>query len=169
MPTCTRILEWDAGHRVLRHESKCAHLHGHRYKAEITVYGPELDKQGRVVDFGVIKSVVGTWIDIYWDHNLMLHPEDPLLEGLHFLDLHYKMDMEKPSDVITAFKAPYLFPPGKNPTAENIAEVLGHKANELLQEVNPSLVVTKIKVWETPNCFAEYDPSPVWIPIRPIH
>lgn len=55
MITCTRRLEWDAMHRIPRHESKCRAFHGHRYAAEITCLAPELDSPGRVVDFGVVK------------------------------------------------------------------------------------------------------------------
>jgi 6-pyruvoyl-tetrahydropterin synthase len=32
MPQCTRVMTFDAAHRVLRHESKCASLHGHTYR-----------------------------------------------------------------------------------------------------------------------------------------
>ena len=55
MPTITKKLEFDYGHRVLGHEGKCRHLHGHRGVAEVTVYAPSLDNLGRVVDFGAIK------------------------------------------------------------------------------------------------------------------
>ena len=58
MITCTRRLEWDAMHRIPRHESKCAAFHGHRYAAEITCSAPELDDLGRVVDFGVVAQRV---------------------------------------------------------------------------------------------------------------
>src|SRR5262245_52482042 len=75
---CTRKLEFDAGHRVLGHGGKCRHLHGHRYVAEVTCYAEELDKLGFVVDFSVIKTVVGDWIDENFDHNMILNPKDPL-------------------------------------------------------------------------------------------
>lgn len=52
MITVTRVLEFDAGHRVVNHESKCATLHGHRYKVEIVAAAPGLDSLGRVIDFG---------------------------------------------------------------------------------------------------------------------
>ena len=61
--TCTRKLEFDAAHRVMEHESKCRHLHGHRYVAEVTVATSELDGLGRVLDFGLLKTELGGWID----------------------------------------------------------------------------------------------------------
>jgi len=64
----TRKIEFDSGHRVLGHEGKCAHLHGHRYVAEITVESAGLDSLGRVVDFSVIKEKVGKWVDENWEY-----------------------------------------------------------------------------------------------------
>ena len=138
----TRRLEFDAGHRVLGHEGKCRHLHGHRYVVLLTVWAPKLDSLGRVVDFGVLKSIVGKWIDDNLDHNILLHEDDPLL----------KIWMDNPACEIFAQKEPYVMQSG-NPTAENIAEEIYKKAEQLL----PSpLSVTKVRVYETPNCFADY-------------
>ena len=57
--------------------SRCAAFHGHRYVAEITCTAPSLDDRGRIVDFGVIKERVGTWIDQTWDHTALLMRTDP--------------------------------------------------------------------------------------------
>ena len=38
--TCTRRIEFDAAHRVMGHEGKCKHLHGHRYALEARVATP---------------------------------------------------------------------------------------------------------------------------------
>jgi 6-pyruvoyltetrahydropterin/6-carboxytetrahydropterin synthase len=145
MNTVTKRLEWDSGHRVLGHRGKCRHLHGHRYAAEITVQSPDLDGLGMVVDFGVIKERVGGWIDQSWDHNLLLHPDDPLLE------LSNKQLQEVCGD-----RLPYVMPPPcPNPTAENIARVLYDAAVGLLDP----LKVVEVTVWETPTCRATYRPD----------
>lgn len=60
-----RKFEFDYAHRVLGHESKCKHLHGHRGVAEVIVSSPGLDSLGRIIDFGIVKQRVGKWIDIY--------------------------------------------------------------------------------------------------------
>ena len=44
-----RYPDISCGHRVYRHESKCAHLHGHNYRIHFTVTG-RLDSLGRVID-----------------------------------------------------------------------------------------------------------------------
>ncbi len=140
MITITRRLEFCAGHRVLGHEGHCRFLHGHHYIAEITVQSESgLDSLGRVIDFSVIKSRVGKWIDEIWDHNILLHPDDPQL-------LHFQMTEDRLPYVMELKKAK------RNPTAENIAEDLCLQAIHLL----PELQVTNVRIWETPNCFADY-------------
>lgn len=136
MITITRKLEFDYGHRVLGHEGKCRHLHGHRGVAEITITASELDGIGRVIDFGQIKQLVGGWIDQNWDHQLLLNPTDPQLEHLR---------QTEPS-------APYVMRYG-NPTAENMARELADIAKELLPE---AMQVTQVRLWETPNSFADF-------------
>ena len=135
MTTITRKLEFDAGHRILGHEGKCRYLHGHRYTAEITVEGI-LDHIGRVIDFGIVKDLVGGWIADNWDHNLLLNKDDPQL-------LHLKRTEERP---------PYELP--ENPTAENLAKELFNKAILLLPK---NLRVLRVRMWETPNCYADYE------------
>jgi 6-pyruvoyltetrahydropterin/6-carboxytetrahydropterin synthase len=140
----TRKFEFDAGHRVLRHESKCANLHGHRYVAELTVVSSSLDDVGRVVDFSVIKDVVGGWIDHFWDHNLILHPDDPLVVET------------APQEKTKIFgpKSPYVMPNDWNPTAENMVRVL-FRAAEVSLAASPSLKVAHVRLYETPNCWAD--------------
>jgi 6-pyruvoyltetrahydropterin/6-carboxytetrahydropterin synthase len=139
MRTCTRKLEFDAAHRVIRHESKCKNLHGHRYVAEVTAAAKTLDDLGRVIDFGVIKGVVGEWIDAHWDHGVILNSEDEAL--IDFVEVE---DWQ-------------LYVLECNPTAENMAEYLFKKANSLLKDVGSEVVVTHIRLHETPNCWADYE------------
>jgi len=134
----TRKIEFDSGHRVLGHEGKCAHLHGHRYVAEITVESAGLDSLGRVVDFSVIKEKVGKWVDENWDHNTLLNMGDPMAAALDPF----------------ATKTLFLMPPGENPTAENMAKFLYSVAEHLLED--SLLSVVAVRMYETPNCWADY-------------
>lgn len=149
MVTITRKLEFDAGHRVLKHESKCKHLHGHRYVAEITVAGQELDSLGRVIDFGVVKQVVGGWIDKVWDHNLILHPNDPLLRALDGIRGADSLLVEE----ILGGKEPFVL--DSNPTAENMSRVLFEISDELLRPYD--IKVVAVRLFETPNCWADFN------------
>ena len=50
--------EISAAHRLeLDYESKCNRLHGHNYMVEVWAYG-DLDKNGMIIDFSVIKEIV---------------------------------------------------------------------------------------------------------------
>lgn len=142
MLTCTRRLEWDAMHRIPRHESKCAAFHGHRYAAEITCHAPELDDRGRVIDFGVIKERVGGWIDTHWDHTaiLMEGDSDPAITAIAASNLAHGRPVY------------WLAAP---PTAENIVAELARVATDLL--LPHGVRVVRIRLWETPNGSAEWD------------
>lgn len=164
MPRITRRLEFDAGHRVLNHESKCAHLHGHRYVAEITVEAPELDSLGRVIDFSVVKSVIGGWIDTFWDHNFICHPEDPVAEihkqrgyAMSLVDGkgHVVMLSRDATSFFGSEKPPFIMPVDMpNPTAENMVVVLAGTAARLLDPYG--IRVHSVRLYETPNCWADH-------------
>jgi len=139
MITCTRRIEFDAAHRIINHESKCKMLHGHRYCLEATFVAADLDNLGRVIDFGVIREVLGGWIDDNFDHNTILSIKDKKLG-------------EKIAE-ITGQKIYYM---AQNPTAENIA-------NYIFAEICPKLFADKnvkcfaLKLYETPNCYANVE------------
>ncbi len=136
MITCTRVLEIDAGHRLINHEGKCRNVHGHRYKFEIKCEASRLDDVGRVIDFGEIKRLVGGWLDEEWDHGFIHHCNDPIAEAMKHADRTMK-----------------FYAMGVAPTAENIAsEVLKH-ARELLRP--GGIRVVSVRCWETPNCWAD--------------
>ncbi len=134
--TCTRRIEFDAAHRVLEHESKCRNLHGHRYVIEASFTSNELDSIGRVIDFGIIKERLGTWVDSNWDHTTILFDKDKTL-GKAISD-------------VTSQRVFYL---PCNPTAENMAAYLLEKICPELFADAPIKCVS-ILLYETPNCSA---------------
>lgn len=150
MTTCTRRIEWDAAHRVLRHESKCATLHGHRYVALLTCEADELDSRGRVVDFSVLKSLVGAWVDEHWDHTTICNPNDDSL--IRYCECEH---LDSATRKGPTHKPPFRMPKGREPTAENIAETLFEVATSLLVG-HDGLRVKSVVIYETPNCSAEY-------------
>ncbi len=139
MITCTRRLQFSAGHRVWGHESKCANLHGHNYVVFIHARAKALDSIGRVIDFSVLKEQFATWIDKFWDHGMILNQDDPICHAFGSVETMLRNKL---------WRAPF------NPTAEEMAEYL-------LKEIAPSLMnpfgieVFKITLWETENCYAE--------------
>ena len=134
MITCTRRIEFDSAHRILNHESKCKFLHGHRYSLEASFVANKLDNLGRVIDFGIIRDLLGSWVDEHLDHNTILCRKD-----------------ENLGEKITAETGQKIYYLEENPTAENIAQ-------HILEEICPKLFAEKnvkcvaIKLYETPNC-----------------
>jgi 6-pyruvoyltetrahydropterin/6-carboxytetrahydropterin synthase len=84
-----------------------------------------------VLDFSEIKRTVSRWIDQHLDHRMLLHSDDPLVPPLH--------EAGEP-----------LFLMSVNPTAENIARLIGQVAKD------HGLPVVEVRLWETPRCFAAY-------------
>jgi len=137
MLTITRRIEFDAGHRLINHESKCRNVHGHRYVALITVRAPELDAVGRIIDFGKVKELVGGWVDHHWDHGF-------ICQGTYALEETMIEEGLK------------VYPLGNPPTAENMSKYLFDVATELL--VPLGIEVHHVRLYETPNCHADYNP-----------
>ena len=126
------------GHRIYQHDSSCAHLHGHNYRIHFRVcrVSKELDRLGRVLDFGMMKQKLCQWLEEHWDHKFLLWEADPWLAPLQAID--------KKGVVALTF----------NPTAENMAHYL-------LSSVGPKLLdgselkLTAVRVEETAKCSAE--------------
>lgn len=141
MYKCVRKLHFCSGHRVFGHENKCAKMHGHNYVAWIYATSKDLDSIGRVVDFSVLKSKVGGWVEENWDHKFLLWQADTAVSVFaeHFSD----------SLVLLPF----------NPTAENMAMFLLDVANELLDE--DGVFVYNVELYETENCKAVFSAQKV--------
>jgi 6-pyruvoyltetrahydropterin/6-carboxytetrahydropterin synthase len=135
--TIMRRIKFCAGHRLYKHESKCAFFHGHNYVADFYVHSEEMDSVGRVIDFSVLKTQFKGWIDDNWDHGfLLLDTDDNAINAIkQVVPCKY-----------------YLLP--YNPTAENMARYL-------LEEVCPKILsplgvsAAKVVIWETDEAFAE--------------
>ena len=119
------------GHRLLNYNGKCAHLHGHNGKAVVTIESPKLDALGMVIDFSVMKRVLGKWIDDTLDHTMLLHEADPIIPELKKLGERY-------------------LPLPVNPTAENLARMIYDHA------IAQGFPVSEVTLWETENSFATY-------------
>lgn len=132
-----RRIQFCAGHRVHKHESKCNNPHGHNYVVFFHAKSKVgLDKLGRVIDFSILKERLGGWIDKNWDHGFIYFKDDEEINNM-FNGSSYKY---------------YVMP--SNPTAENMAEYLIKKiCPKLLEDTNVDVV--KVVLWETENCFVE--------------
>jgi 6-pyruvoyl-tetrahydropterin synthase len=96
-----------------------------------------------IIDFGLIKQIVGKWIDDTWDHSALFDRNDP----------------DQTCAAIAAANAAYGRPVyylNGAPTAENLAAELGRIAQQLLEP--HGIDVERVKLWETPNCSAPLPP-----------
>jgi len=90
-----------AAHFLSDYEGKCKNIHGHEYAYFIEADAIDVDKQGMVFDFGLVKKL--------FDHKLIIQKKE-----LPFFDTKFKDRFE-------------IFVMSKNPTAENMVELVAKK------------------------------------------
>ncbi|MFC4666085.1 6-pyruvoyl trahydropterin synthase family protein [Falsiporphyromonas endometrii] len=137
MIAAERYHDISMGHRVVGHQHKCRHLHGHNYRVHFRCTAEEQNELGMVIDFGVIKDTLCRYLEEYWDHKMMIWQEDPLLEHLEKL---------VPEDIIIV---PF------NPTAENMARYLVEVIGPRLL-TGTGVTLSYCRVDETRKCSAIY-------------
>ena len=118
MLTAERYHDISCGHRVVGHENKCRHLHGHNYRVHFVCTAANLDHIGRVIDFGVIKEKLCMWIENNWDHKFLAWEMDPVM-----LSVVSALDETHRSDSLEITEGSIVWTPF-NPTAENMAQYL---------------------------------------------
>jgi 6-pyruvoyltetrahydropterin/6-carboxytetrahydropterin synthase len=139
--TISKSIEFDAGHRVPMHASKCSNPHGHRYRVVAYVSGPILEPRGlsddgMVVDFGDLKRVLTEHVHDVYDHGFMVWVHDrDMLDVL--LGHGWRV-------VVTQFV----------PTAENLARDIWFTLDTHLPA---ELRVSAVEVYETPTSVAKYE------------
>lgn len=141
-----RYHDFCAGHRVVGHESKCRHLHGHNYRVHFHVRMKEhdpscegscintnpLDSVGRVIDFSVVKEKLCNWLEKHWDHKFLHWDTDPIIETISSCINGYEAEVNCGTHKETCNhedvdKDPFwesLVALPFNPTAENMAQYL---------------------------------------------
>lgn len=134
--TVTKIFTFDSAHQLVGHKAKCANVHGHTYKLEVTLKGPVITKEqsvsddGFVMDFTDLKEIVKELVVDPMDHAFIAKGDEPILEvvkasGSKFYELGFRS------------------------TCENMSLYICH----LLKQNN--VPVHSVKLWETPTGWAE--------------
>jgi len=63
---------FEAAHKlVLDYDSKCENLHGHSYICTVTINSPELNKNGMIMDFKSLKTIIYHRIEEPLDHKYL--------------------------------------------------------------------------------------------------
>ncbi|MBK7356277.1 6-carboxytetrahydropterin synthase QueD [Propionivibrio sp.] len=140
----TRRLEFDAGHRIPDHKSRCRHLHGHRYALEVTLGGDIIlqagdPSNGMVMDFAEVKTLVQQHLVDHWDHAFLVHAGDTqVVEFLQSIPNHRTVIL------------------GCVPTSENLAEYAFNLLDSVFQDTYGNhLRLERVRLYETPNCWAD--------------
>jgi 6-pyruvoyltetrahydropterin/6-carboxytetrahydropterin synthase len=140
----TRRLEFDAGHRLPNHQSQCRNIHGHRYAIEITLSSDVIHEEGApddgmVMDFSDVKRIAEEKLVDAWDHAFLVYRGDTVM--VNFLAS------------VPGHKTVVL---DEVPTAENLAriafDILAHAYHD---RFGHELRLTRVRLFETPNCWAD--------------
>jgi 6-pyruvoyltetrahydropterin/6-carboxytetrahydropterin synthase len=145
----SKEIEFDAGHRVPNHDSKCKNPHGHRYKVQVEVFAHDVIREeghpseGMLADFSFLKQALTECIHDPLDHSFIVWLHDDELRGL--------FDLSHEDWKIVFF--PYI------PTAENLArwsfEQLASWFNLNSEDIH-GFQLHNVTVWETPTSVATY-------------
>lgn len=163
----SRRIEIDAGHRIPDHASKCKSVHGHRYVIEAICdgalgYGQE---KGMVMDFGFLKGIMVEEIDRWCDHALILQASDPILFNLftttskpqEIMDSWARAEGDTRWCFRTECVTGKLYVMGDPPTAECLAMHWHSRMfDHVMEQSGKRARLQRVRVWETPNCVAEY-------------
>lgn len=138
----TKEFDFEMAHALDGHDGKCHNIHGHTYQLSVTFIGEPIDapgepKDGMVIDFSDLKTIVkGNIVDVY-DHALVLRNNSRFLG---------KIDEEINQRLLLV---------DYQPTCENmLIEMVGIIKNELKKYENVNLHSVLLR--ETRTSYAEW-------------
>lgn len=135
----SKLIEWDMGHRVTNHKSKCRNLHGHRYKVEICLEGDVINRigssgEGMVMDFEDVKRIANQYLFNALDHSFMVWEKDKLL-----------VNFFKKNKTLKHILVPFV------PTSEHIAKWIFSLLDKRFKDkYKTGLKLYSVQLWETP-------------------
>jgi 6-pyruvoyltetrahydropterin/6-carboxytetrahydropterin synthase len=145
--TVSKEIEFDAGHRVPNHKSKCRNPHGHRYKVQAVITGkivttPGASNEGMLADFGDLKTLLMENVHDVLDHGFIVYENDQaMIAGLKAME-------EFAEESFKVIMFPYI------PTAENLAY---WTYTQIVTGVaNMGFKLMGVEVYETPTSVASY-------------
>jgi 6-pyruvoyltetrahydropterin/6-carboxytetrahydropterin synthase len=139
----SKEIEFDAGHRVPNHSSKCRNPHGHRYRVRVSISGdlvtePGSSSEGMLADFGDLKQLLTTYVHDVYDHGFVVYKEDELMLAAL---LHGSGEWK-------VIVVPWI------PTAENFARSIYNDV--AIHVAKMGFKVYQVEVFETPTSRAVY-------------
>ena len=136
----TKEFKFEMAHALYGYDGVCANIHGHSYRLWVTVKGEVKNKNGHkkdgmLMDFTDLKSIVKPEIVDKYDHSLVLNANSP----------HADLDL-------SAFNKVYYL--DYQPTSENL--VLDF-ANFIKEQLPDGVDLLKVVLSETASSFAEWN------------
>ena len=140
MVRITKKFKFEMAHALHGYDGLCKNIHGHSYKLFVTVKGEIKNekgnaKDGMVLDFDVLKSIVKPEIINKYDHSLVLNANSP----------HSEIDL-------SAFEKVFFLP--YQPTSENLVADFALKIKSKLPK---GVELYKVVLSETATSFAEWN------------
>lgn len=140
----TKEVTFDSAHMLSNYQGKCANLHGHTYKLQVSIEAllqSEGNEECMVMDFNNLKNAIDTITNAF-DHAII------------FSDAAYRSEAENAlmAWANTYGKAYAVISAGKS-TSECIAAEIKERLSCYMSNIRlPDITV---RVWETPTSFAE--------------
>jgi 6-pyruvoyltetrahydropterin/6-carboxytetrahydropterin synthase len=136
----TKEFKFEMAHALHGYDGLCKNIHGHSYKLCVTVKGEIKNdkgnpKDGMVLDFDILKSIVRPEIIKKYDHSLVLNGNSS----------HAEIDL-------SAFEKVFFLP--YQPTSENLVADFALKIKSKLPE---GIELYKVILSETATSFAEWN------------
>ena len=138
----TKEFNFEAAHSLEGYDGACREIHGHSYRLFVTIKGePSTDaydpKQGMVMDFGLLKSIVNEQIISRLDHAFIMRHSQQGEELRDMLSPYYH------NIVLVDYQ----------PTCENM---LADFAERLLESLPDDVELYSLRLHETATSFAEW-------------
>lgn len=138
----TKEFSFEMAHVLEGYDGPCREIHGHSYRLFVTVAGiPCADiadpKYGMVIDFSVLKRIVGGRIADVYDHSLMIRRTDSNGELMKILGGRYEK-----------LKAVDF-----QPTCENLIAIF---ADIIASELPSGVELFSLRLHETATSYAEW-------------
>ena len=78
----TKQFKFETGHAIYGYDGLCKNVHGHSFKLDVAIIGqpindPDHVKNGMVIDFGDLKTIVNKEIVQPFDHATVLNVKSP--------------------------------------------------------------------------------------------
>ena len=136
----TKEFKFEMAHALHGYDGLCKNIHGHSYKLFVTVKGEIKNdkgnaKDGMVLDFDILKSIVKPEVINKYDHSLVLNANSP----------HSEIDL-------SAFEKVFFLP--YQPTSENLVTDFALKIKSKLPK---GVELYKVVLSETATSFAEWN------------